>query len=131
MNKRGWIRIVEAFIAILMIIGAILFIYVGQDQVPDISEDVHEKQSQILEVIVKNESLREDIIHDYNGRVDNIISNMIASNWDFATKICDVDDLCNLDITPNDRDVYVAERLVTSSLTEYSPKKIRFFVWAA
>jgi len=131
MNKKAWIRIVEAFIAILLVMGAILFIFVGQDQIPDISEDVHERQSQILDVIVKNETLRNDIIHEYKGRVDGILENMIPASWDFETKICDVDDLCNLDITPNDRDVYVAERLVTSSLTEYSPKKIRFFVWAA
>ena len=44
MNKKAWLRIVEAFLAILIILSTILIIISRQDNNADISEEVYEKQ---------------------------------------------------------------------------------------
>ncbi|MBD3247200.1 hypothetical protein GF378_01110, partial [Candidatus Pacearchaeota archaeon] len=51
-DKRGWIRIIEAFIAVLLVAGALLIVinqgYIGK---ADISEQVYEVQLAILREI--------------------------------------------------------------------------------
>ena len=128
-NTKAWVRIVEAFIAVLIITGAVLVILSRENKTDNSSSSkIYEKQMNILNIIAKNESLRQKIIIGENQEVDNAISLMISNNWNFTTNICNVDEICNAG-TPNDRDVYVSEIIVSSNLTQYSPKKLRFFVW--
>ena len=54
---------------------------------------------------------------------------MIPVSWNYATEICELDSICNSASTPNDKEVYTTEVVITSTLTQYSPKKLRFFVW--
>ena len=128
-DKKAWLRIVEAFLAVLIVIGAVLTILARQDPTTDISEGVYEKQRQILDVISKNDSLRADIILGNNDNVNSTIQNMIPSSWDFATNICDLDQTCPNPGGYEDKAVFSTEIIVTSTLTDYSPKKLRFFVW--
>ena len=51
---KAWLRIVEAFIAILIIIGVVLTILSKQSPGANISESVYEKQINILNIISKN-----------------------------------------------------------------------------
>ena len=61
-NKKGFIRIIEAIFAILVIMSAALILVSNSVQTSDISEEVHEKQRYILEVIANNEAMREQIL---------------------------------------------------------------------
>ena len=128
-EKKAWLRIVEATIASLIVISAIVFI-VSRQQVKtsDISDDIYEKQRYILDIISQNEDLRKDILIKDNTEINNTISKMIPENWGFSTKICRIDEICNGE-TPNDREIYATETIITSSLSQYQPKKLRFFVW--
>ena len=74
-DRKAWLRIIEAFLAILIIFGAVLVILSRQEQKPDISEGVYERQRQILEIISKNNSLRADIIAGDNTQVNRTIQN--------------------------------------------------------
>jgi len=129
MNNKAWIRIAEAFLAILIVIGVLLVIMSKQDTTTNISEVIYERQDQILDLISENNTLREDIIIGDNIEVNNLIVKMVPSSWEFETKICEIDDICSMESSIYDRDVYAEERLITSTLTQYSPKKLRFFVW--
>ena len=128
MNKKGWLKIVEAFLAVLIVLTAAIIVMSKQTQKTDMAENVYKKQRDVLSIVVRNDSLREKIILNDNYAVDEVISKFIPTNWGFATRICNITDICNTD-TPNDRDVYATEVLVTSTLREYSPKKLKFFVW--
>ena len=131
-DRKAWIRILEAFLAILLIIGSILVIMSRKAPETNISDEIYAKQRQILDIISKNDSLRNDIIIGNNARVNQVISKTAPNVWNFTTNICDINLNC-----PNpagadeiiDKDIYVTEVLVTSNLTHYSPKKLRFFVW--
>ena len=66
-NKRGWLRIVEASIAILIVAG-VIFIVIGNRPIthnPDLSKDARD----LLDSVAKRISLRDEILK-YDTRVD-------------------------------------------------------------
>lgn len=129
-DKKAWLKVMEAVIAILIIIGAVVFIMAGSAPKKDISSIAYEKEKYILDLISKNYSLRSDILNNNNLNVNNTIIKMIPLSWDFETRICGIDDLCEGLRTPIDREIYASEIVVTSVNTKYEPKKIRMFVWS-
>ena len=62
-NKRGWIRVVEAFVAILLITGVLLIVinkgYIGKK---DISKQVYDTELSILREIELDDGLRNQIL---------------------------------------------------------------------
>src|SRR3989344_493349 len=62
-DKRGWIRVVEAFVAILLIVGVLLFVinkgYIGKK---DISKQVYDAEISVLREIELDDNLREEIL---------------------------------------------------------------------
>ncbi|MEK6936268.1 MAG: hypothetical protein AABW67_05765 [Nanoarchaeota archaeon] len=128
-DRKAWIRIVEVLIAILIITGAVLVTLSKQDNKKDISNEVYQTQRDVLEIISKNESLRNEIISGQNTQVNNTILKMIPATWNFDAQICNLNDICNSDSTPLDKEVYVSEVMITTNLTQYKPQKLRFFVW--
>jgi len=63
-NKRGWIEIVEAVIAVLLVATVLLIVinkgYLGKK---DISENVYKTELSILREIETNEEFREEIVN--------------------------------------------------------------------
>ena len=138
MNKKGFIRILEAIFAIMLIMGAVLIIISNNLQTSDISEEAYEKQRYILEIISNNEAMRNEII-DYVKdstsskplpKTDEFIKKTMPSSWKYSVCVTSVDKICSPDV-PNDKELYVSETIISSSLTEeYSvAKKLRLFVW--
>jgi len=128
-DRKAWLRIVEAFLAVLIVISAVLVILARQPPEKEISEDIYEIQRQILEVVSKNDSLRADIIIKEYAKINNTIQNLISSSWDFAINICELNATCPNPGDYENKEIYATEVIVTSNLTAYSPKKLRFFVW--
>jgi len=128
-NKRAWLRILEAFLAVVIVLSAVLIIMVRQKPKTDISEEVYEKQRQVLDIISKNNSLRNDILIKDNTKINNLIYDLIPKNWNYSTNICNISLICSNPIQVYETEVYTTEIIVTSNLTKYAPKKLRFFVW--
>ncbi|MDP3027633.1 MAG: hypothetical protein Q8N63_08055 [Nanoarchaeota archaeon] len=132
LDRKAWIRILEVFLAILLIIGSMLVIMIRKAPEIEISDEIYQKQRQILDIISKNESLRNDIIIGNNAKVNQIISKLVPNSWNFTTNICNISLNCPNPIGAEkiiDKDVYATEVIITSNLTYYNPKKLRFFVW--
>ena len=130
LDRKAWIRILEVFIAILIVMSAVLIILSRNAPRLDMGDEIYEKQRQIIDIISKNNSLRTDIIMGENSQVNNTISQMLPNSWTFATRICGLNLMCPLNLTKAyEYDVYSIEVVITSNLTQYSPKKLRFFVW--
>ena len=131
MNTKGFMRIIEAVISILLILTAVLIFISQQSSRADISEEVYTAQRAILEVIANNEELRNEVISGKHIIVDQYIKKTFPSTYDFVTSICSVDEICN-DGTPNDKVVYVSETIISSSLTsfpDFKSKKLQFYAW--
>lgn len=129
-DKKGWLKILEAVIAVLIIIAAVVYILSSSVPKRDITAVAYEKEKYILNTISKDDNLRSKIIADDNNDVDIFIKKMIPLSWDFETKICGIEDICESTLkVPNDKDVYASEVVITSDLSIYSPKKLRLFIW--
>jgi Na+-transporting NADH:ubiquinone oxidoreductase subunit NqrC len=128
-NKKGYIRIIEAVFAILIIMGAVLVLISGNLKHSDISKEVYDKQKYILEVISNNEQMRNEIVNGQTTLTNQFIEKSIPKIWGFSTCVTDIDKVCN-NAQKNDKNVYVSETIISSSLTSYTiSKKLRFFVW--
>ena len=141
-NKKGWIRIVEASIAILIIFTVLLFISGSKKQVTE--NDLSGFAGQLLEELGSRTDLREAIV-SYNLRDENdqnnaetinkirhMINSRISNSYNYSVRICDPNDVCGLDNFPlnTEGNIYARERIISSTLTSnFEPKKLKIFLW--
>ncbi len=143
MNKKGWIRIVEMFIAIMIISSAVLFVASKQVSDRDISKEVYEKQRQIFEVVGSNDVYREEIIGiDLSGgcvKIDryanyefiSLINKSVPNSWDFIVNLCKIGLISN-EGSPNDKEVFVSESVISAVVNKYpdeEPRNMRLLIW--
>lgn len=148
-NKKGWIKIIEAFIAI-MLIAAVLLVVLNQREASSIGEirdnryqEYTGKQILILRKIQLNDSLREWILSEEEsslplerdevpGPVRDKIDSESPSYFNCTSKVCGLSDECKLDeqtraITTGD--VFVQEVGIFADSDEYAPRKLKLFCW--
>ncbi len=137
-NKRGWIRIVEAFIAVLLIAGVVLIILdKGYLKKEDISPEVYDAELKILKEIQLNNTLRENILtasplpvnwSNFPQSVKNKIINDIPSYLNCSAKICGIEDICTIDGNLG-KDIYAQSVIITTTLTELDYRQLKLFCW--
>lgn len=134
MNKKGWIRIVEAALAILIIFGVLLTV-LGTRQIILNGQDLSALIPPLLEEISKNVTLREKIISNDSSAIVDInlyLKERIKQPYlNYTAKICLPTEVCSLESYPINAkgDVFAAERIISSTLTQYNPKKVKIFLW--
>ncbi len=139
-NKRGWIRIVEALIAILLIAGFLTLLINSQEEgTKDISSKVYLTENAILREIQLNNTYRTDILdvtgsvefESFNENLKEHINNRIPNYLNCTGKICDFeyDPACNIDSLK--KDIYVRSVMITTDSTTYNPKLLKIFCWTA
>lgn len=153
-NKKGWIRIVEAFIAILLVAGVLLLFinkgYLGGKT--DISEKIYQAQLSILREIELNEDLREriltagDSIKSISGGTPEVRyyspnPPFPSAVWDAINKkipdymkcnaaICEMDKVCpSSDQTPTDKDIYAQAVSITATPKRDGFRQLKLFCW--
>ena len=129
LDRKAWLRILEAFLAVLIILSTILVIMSRQGPKIDVSETIYEIQRNVLEIVSKNAILRNDILIEENTNVNDLISNLAPAEWNYSTNICNLSLICPNPVNVYSTEVYSTEVVVSSNLTKYAPKKLRFFVW--
>ena len=116
-NKRGWIRVVEAFVAVLIVTGFVLIAlnrgYIGND----ISTQVYELEYSTLKEIATNDSIRTDIleltdipiesnIQSFPRSINDKVKERIPNYLECTSKICALEDLCALSTFPKNKNIY-------------------------
>ena len=127
-NKKAWIRILEAFIAV-MIIASVLMIIIMRTPRESSTGSVHEVQRFALEQVAANETLRGEVLEGSKDNTEIFIETVIPIYWNFTTEICEIEDICGMPFYI-EKEVYADEILIATNLTKYSPKKLKLFVWA-
>ena len=144
MQKRGWIRIVEAFFSLLLIATVLLIVinkgYLGGE---DISTRVYDLQLSVLREIELDDNLREEILNvnedlipiedthsSFPPNVKVRIAVRIPDAFICRSKICNIDILCELDEYV-EQDVYAKPVAITATLDEYSPRQLKLFCWSS
>ena len=157
-NKRGWIQIVEAFVALLLIIGVVLIVinkgYFGKNR----AEKIHDIQASVLREIQLSNSLRDFILNidavsipveSHNGDVldvsDTDLTKFPLSVWnridqrvseynylECRAKICGLNEACGLNDYP-DKNVYTQPVAISASTSQaggsLSPRQLKLFCW--
>lgn len=126
-NKKGWIRIAEAAIAIMLLASVILVVIERQAEKQDVGEIMYEIQHNILDESSKNDTIRNAVLSGDTVPVDLFIREKLPAGMNFTTKICNPADVCDSDLLG--KEIYVDDIIISSTLQQYQPKKLRFFVW--
>ena len=137
-NKKGFLRILEAFIAIMLIAGVLAFIYMNNVQKPNKNEVAETLVKVILEDIQSNPDLRTAVLaNPSNGDSNwNTINNEIKSlvdksdvKYNYAFKICPLDAICTPDGIPKGKEVVSGEISISATLQIQDYKKIAVSLW--
>ena len=140
MNKHGWIEIVEAFVAVLLIAGVILIILnKGYLEKKDISDSVYNIEILILREIQRNDTMREDILNapeplpvewkDFPDSIKNEIVERTPNYLECSGKICDINDVCGI-TEKKEQDVYAQFTVISPTIGGGEIyRKINLFCW--
>lgn len=140
-GKKAWVRIVEAFLAILVITSAFAFIYVSENQKQRDANYIYSLEDNLLESIASNPEFREiifatniseagekSIVRDENtnnDKIENYTRENVPANLDFELKVCEIKSC----IITSDKNVYYRERILSSNLTSILTRKIALFAF--
>ncbi len=138
-NNKGWIRIAEAFAAILIVIGAAIIVVGGGVQRDDIFEQVYDIEMFILKEIQLNNTLRNEILETsetiewdefppFPTETKNKIIAKTPELFECVAKICPPESSCLLE-GESEINVYVQSILITSTLTKFNPRQLKLFCW--
>ena len=128
-DKKGFLRIVEAFIAILLIIGALLIVYTRVLPGPQIPSQVYNFQKTLLDEIAANETMRNYILQNNPGPAQDFVGARVPAGFESEVKICEPGDICPS--TEYHEEIFSTERIISVTLEqeELEPKKIKVFMW--
>jgi len=138
-NKRGWIRIVEAFVAVLLIAGTLLIVinkeYIGKN---DISKEVYEIETSILKEIELDDNLRGQILSvnplpvEWDYIPIDVKNKIIERTPDYLVcmaKICRMNEICVLNSLDPEKEIYAQSIAISASLEIYDPRQLKLFCW--
>lgn len=133
MNKRGWIRIMEAVVAILIMASVLIVLYTNNAPQVSFSSYVSDLQIRILGDVADSPKLRNEVLASPDGgnTTDLVIfmRDSIPTNFNFAVKVCNLSNSGCLLGQTLDQEVFVEDRIISSNLTSYNPKMLRLFIW--
>ena len=133
-NKKAWLRIVEAFLAVLIITSVLLTVIVNQPRESQ-SEEIHNMQRLILQQIALDDSLRADVLIGVKTNIEKFVNGMKPALWNSEIEICEIEDACGMTVFPEEavgKEIYAEEILISSTPEKYdsdSIKKLKLFVW--
>ncbi len=151
MGKRGWVRILEATIAVLIISTTMLAVYSGQGTKNGaVASQSSTIQKQVLDDISSNTSLRLDalnVITDLPGdpsydKLTNFTDTKIPVSLGYLLRVCNLstsENFCKMDsktfIATEKKDVTVDSIIISADIGNgsnaiYSPKDVRLFTWS-
>jgi len=151
LDKGGWIHILEATIAVLIVAGVMVSVYSDQSarEVLSVADYSYSLQNQILEEIATRSDLRSDamrVVIDLPTDtaydvLDAFVAEKIPADFGYLLRVCnlgDTNDYCKMPpiifYATLDRDVFVEDVVISSEIGDgtdvvYSPKKVRLFLW--
>lgn len=144
-NKRGLVRIIEAFIAVLLVAGVLLFVVSKNNDISGAREEkIEDLQRSVLQEIARNDQFRAKILAlndemeitstqpaeltDIWTQIRDRIDKGSSGSLDFRVKVCKLENICALNNYP-ETDVYSKSIAITSNITDYSPKQLKLWVW--
>jgi len=144
-NRKGWIKIVEAFTAILLVSG-VLIVILGdiKTETQDTSLQVYDSEYSMLRDIQLDSSFRNSVLTVLENSlpvewesfetaglsgVKTNIESQIPSYLECKAKLCKISDLCSLSSAPANENIYVESIIISANSNVYNPRKLNLFCW--
>ncbi|MCX6711946.1 MAG: hypothetical protein NT139_02835, partial [Candidatus Woesearchaeota archaeon] len=132
-NKKGYLKTIEAVIAILIILGFI-YIITPKQHLPEETtpQSVASAEEFIINQILYNSTYRSCIVSDNRPCIDNLVKKNSPSGYNYQFEMCDTSTSClqELNITlPIDKSIYSKSILVSQEKGLISPKVFRVYMW--
>jgi hypothetical protein len=142
-SRHGWIRIVEASVAILIVAGIVLIVLAqNRTEESSLSSKAYSAETSILREIQLNNSIRDEIIGiselnlpvEWDGFANaapltkSKINESIPAYLECIGKICSTDNPCLFASAPEET-IYAESVVISSNLQTYSPKVLKLFCW--
>jgi hypothetical protein len=139
-SKRGWIRLVEVFIAILLLTGVLLII-ANKSNTPDkdkLAIEIYQKEIAMLRNIELNYTLRTEILNaaplpveweDFDSAIPNVWDKIVyltPQNLECKAKICLMNQICTTDGLSGG-DIYAKSVIISANIDTYSPRELKLF----
>jgi len=139
-NKKGWIKIVEAFMAIALLLGFLMVMLVQINKNNQNNSLIEENNLKILRGIETNQTLRNAVLSSvipsnstgtgFSPELNSFLSDNTLLGQNCVLYICEVDNECNLETEINE-EIFSSEVLIFSNPTKYSPRKLKVFCYNA
>jgi hypothetical protein len=152
--KKGWIRVVEVFVAILLIIGFLLILLNKGYLKEDISSKIYEAEVSILRGVQLDLELRRNILisnrSGYPGteesplpieweefedneqrRLESVkekINDQVPNYLECIARICELSDDCILNVFI-DKDIYAKPSIIVADYEVWAPRQLKLFCW--
>jgi hypothetical protein len=140
-NKRGWIRLVEVFISIVLLAGVLLIVATNNSSSKSTIEDeITQKQIAILRDVEINNQMRSQILDIPQGslpiegevftsqlpEVSSRINALTPANLECRAKLCTLNDACIINWVP-EGDIYAKSVMISADLDTYLPRQLKLF----
>jgi len=131
-RKRGWILIVEAVLAVLILFGFLFTAISKQTQQIKIinkGEYLYDVVNELTLRAEKNNNIRNSVIsnQDVNSLLGAELEQMNIKTINLDSVICDLTESCDINIKAEE--VYSAEVIISTNSTNYEVKKLKIFIW--
>lgn len=152
-SKRGWIRIVEAFIAVLLVTGVLLIFinngYLGQGK-SDYSEKIYNAQISILREIQLDPDLRVEILSvksesmPVSSNLEGVFPQQVLNKinervteyqyLNCTASLCELDKVCSYSSEVPNKNIYAQAVAISAEpsdpkLITFSPRQLKLFCW--
>jgi len=136
-NKRGWIRILEATIAVLIVTSVLVIVYSGHKEVDTgFGDYLFNIQNKILKDISGDNYYRSLVLNGSSasvGELNDFAGESIYLPFNYSLIVCDLGEPCKMDagllVYTLNKEVYSEEEIIASNITNYAPKKVKIFIW--
>jgi hypothetical protein len=139
-SKRGWIRLIEVFIAILLMTGALLIVANRTNPSENNAEylEISKNEIAILRNIELNNTLRTEILNAQNlpiewesfgvllPNVKSRIEYLAPPNLKCEAKICWINRLCTIEGN-SEENIYAEAVVISADLNKFSPRQLKLF----
>jgi len=128
-NKKGYIRILEAGLAAILLLGFIFVVsmpnYVKKTSLED---EIYKSITSALDEIGRDSTLRGYVLVDNEAELTSFAMQRLGErNLEGAVAVCGLQEFCRPPSGLPEKDVFVRERVVTDGAQNV--KKVALYVW--
>lgn len=128
MDKKGFIKTIEAIVAVLLLYIFITAILIqNKPKQASVPLDVKLTQESVLKEVSNSNYYRNCVLRNDKNCVDSLMRKTIGDQYNYTFSLCTATQ-CSLPITPA-KDVYYNSIIIASNFTDYQTTSVNLYIW--